>query len=207
MSLSLSIPLSFSLCLSLCLSVSLCLPVCLSLPVCLAVLSEDISFTRGLLSLLFSLHVLYKSPVGLLLELCQDIHSQLGDLDEVRCDAQCYKLSTVLRCTPEHTESTVNVNRNTPTTPSGRKTPSLFCSSSTTGSGGGETVSLLRRQHEDGHHSGGEFDRRLGLARSHAAVRDAECSWSVSVVMPCVCVPPTPSPTAAGPGPGGQGPG
>ncbi|KAL0968448.1 hypothetical protein UPYG_G00266970 [Umbra pygmaea] len=43
---------------------------------------EDIAFTKGLLSLLFSLHVLYKSPVGLLLELCQDIHSQLGDIDQ-----------------------------------------------------------------------------------------------------------------------------
>lgn len=43
---------------------------------------EDIAFTKGLLSLLFGLHVLYKSPVSLLLELCQDIHSQLGDIDE-----------------------------------------------------------------------------------------------------------------------------
>lgn len=45
--------------------------------------SEDSAFSKGLLSLLFSLHVLYKSPVGLLLELCQDIHSQLGDIDQV----------------------------------------------------------------------------------------------------------------------------
>ncbi|XP_060770995.1 Fanconi anemia group I protein isoform X2 [Neoarius graeffei] len=43
---------------------------------------EDISFSKGLLSLLFSLHVLYKSPVSLLWELCQDIHSQLGDIDQ-----------------------------------------------------------------------------------------------------------------------------
>ncbi|KAM9375874.1 Fanconi anemia group I protein [Pholidichthys leucotaenia] len=43
---------------------------------------EDSAFCKGLLSLLFSLHVLYKSPVGLLLELCQDIHSQLGDIDQ-----------------------------------------------------------------------------------------------------------------------------
>ncbi|CAL8359654.1 unnamed protein product [Lota lota] len=43
---------------------------------------EDIAFTKGLLSLLFGLHVLYKSPVSLLLELCQDIHSQVGDIDE-----------------------------------------------------------------------------------------------------------------------------
>ncbi|KAK3558477.1 hypothetical protein QTP86_018127 [Hemibagrus guttatus] len=43
---------------------------------------EDISFNKGLLSLLFSLHVFYKSPVSLLWELCQDIHSQLGDIDQ-----------------------------------------------------------------------------------------------------------------------------
>ncbi|RXN24035.1 Fanconi anemia group I isoform X1 [Labeo rohita] len=43
---------------------------------------EDISLTKGLLSLLFSLHVLYKSPVSLLWEMCQDIHSQLGDIDQ-----------------------------------------------------------------------------------------------------------------------------
>ncbi|KAK5867624.1 hypothetical protein PBY51_012095 [Eleginops maclovinus] len=43
---------------------------------------EDSAFSKGLLSLLFSLHVLYKSPVSLLLELCQDIHSQLGDIDQ-----------------------------------------------------------------------------------------------------------------------------
>uniref|UniRef100_A0A3B4YFJ0 FA complementation group I n=1 Tax=Seriola lalandi dorsalis TaxID=1841481 RepID=A0A3B4YFJ0_SERLL len=44
---------------------------------------EDPAFSKGLLSLLFNLHVLYKSPVSLLLELCQDIHSQLGDIDQV----------------------------------------------------------------------------------------------------------------------------
>ncbi|KAG9281097.1 Fanconi anemia group I protein isoform X1 [Astyanax mexicanus] len=43
---------------------------------------EDIPFSRGLLSLLFSLHVLYKSPVSVLWEMCQDIHSALGDIDE-----------------------------------------------------------------------------------------------------------------------------
>ncbi|KAG7238146.1 hypothetical protein INR49_030209 [Caranx melampygus] len=37
---------------------------------------------QALVSLLFNLHVLYKSPVGLLLELCQDIHSHLGDIDQ-----------------------------------------------------------------------------------------------------------------------------
>ncbi|XP_070686476.1 Fanconi anemia group I protein [Pempheris klunzingeri] len=43
---------------------------------------EDSAFSKGLLSLLFNLHVLYQSPVSLLLELCQDIHSQLGDIDQ-----------------------------------------------------------------------------------------------------------------------------
>uniref|UniRef100_A0A3Q3XBG5 Uncharacterized protein n=1 Tax=Mola mola TaxID=94237 RepID=A0A3Q3XBG5_MOLML len=43
---------------------------------------EDSAFSKGLLSLLFNLHILYKSPVSLLLELCQDIHSQLGDIDQ-----------------------------------------------------------------------------------------------------------------------------
>ncbi|XP_066558133.1 Fanconi anemia group I protein [Amia ocellicauda] len=43
---------------------------------------EDVQFCKGLLSLLFSLHVLYKSPVSVLRELCQDIHSQLGDIDQ-----------------------------------------------------------------------------------------------------------------------------
>ncbi|KAM4734088.1 Fanconi anemia group I protein [Anableps anableps] len=43
---------------------------------------EDSAFCKGLLSLLFSLHVLYKTPASLLLELCQDIHSQLGDIDQ-----------------------------------------------------------------------------------------------------------------------------
>ncbi|KAM6926892.1 Fanconi anemia group I protein [Lycodopsis pacificus] len=42
---------------------------------------EDSAFSKSLLSLLFNLHVLYKSPVSLLLELCKDIHSQLGDID------------------------------------------------------------------------------------------------------------------------------
>ncbi|KAM9533247.1 Fanconi anemia group I protein isoform 1-T1 [Guaruba guarouba] len=43
---------------------------------------EDISCCKGLLSLLFSLHVQYKSPVGLLRELVQDIHACLGDIDQ-----------------------------------------------------------------------------------------------------------------------------
>ncbi|NXW92750.1 FANCI protein, partial [Alopecoenas beccarii] len=43
---------------------------------------EDVTCCKGLLSLLFSLHVLYKSPVGLLRELAQDIHACLGDIDQ-----------------------------------------------------------------------------------------------------------------------------
>ncbi|XP_067411776.1 Fanconi anemia group I protein [Emydura macquarii macquarii] len=43
---------------------------------------EDAPCCKGLLSLLFSLHVLYKSPVSLLRELAQDIHAQLGDIDQ-----------------------------------------------------------------------------------------------------------------------------
>ncbi|XP_041650949.1 Fanconi anemia group I protein [Cheilinus undulatus] len=50
--------------------------------VCKETSFEDSAFSKGLLSLLFSLHGLYKSPVRLLLELCQDIHSQLGDIDQ-----------------------------------------------------------------------------------------------------------------------------
>ncbi|KAK2834377.1 hypothetical protein Q7C36_015078 [Tachysurus vachellii] len=53
-----------------------------TLKICKETSFEDISFSKGLLSLLFSLHVLYKSPVSLLWELCQDIHSQLGDIDQ-----------------------------------------------------------------------------------------------------------------------------
>ncbi|XP_054692889.1 Fanconi anemia group I protein [Grus americana] len=43
---------------------------------------EDIACCRGLLSLLFSVHVLYRSPVSLLRELAQDIHACLGDIDQ-----------------------------------------------------------------------------------------------------------------------------
>ncbi|XP_060892580.1 Fanconi anemia group I protein isoform X1 [Labrus mixtus] len=50
--------------------------------VCKETSFEDPAFSKGLFSLLFSLHILYKSPVSLLLELCQDIHSQLGDIDQ-----------------------------------------------------------------------------------------------------------------------------
>ncbi|XP_052016219.1 Fanconi anemia group I protein isoform X1 [Apodemus sylvaticus] len=43
---------------------------------------EDVSFCKSLMNLFFSLHVLYKSPVTLLRDLSQDIHGQLGDIDQ-----------------------------------------------------------------------------------------------------------------------------
>ncbi|KAG2471095.1 FANCI protein, partial [Polypterus senegalus] len=44
--------------------------------------SQDPLLCKGLLSLMFSLHVLYKSPVSVLREFAQNIHSQLGDIDQ-----------------------------------------------------------------------------------------------------------------------------
>ncbi|XP_064422091.1 Fanconi anemia group I protein [Latimeria chalumnae] len=43
---------------------------------------EDVQFCRSLLTMLFSLQVLHKSPVGLLREFAQDIHGLLGDIDQ-----------------------------------------------------------------------------------------------------------------------------
>ncbi|KAG8516321.1 Fanconi anemia group I protein, partial [Galemys pyrenaicus] len=43
---------------------------------------EDAAYCRGLLSLLFSLHALCKSPAALLRDLSQDLHGQLGDIDQ-----------------------------------------------------------------------------------------------------------------------------
>nr|KAF6399197.1 FA complementation group I [Molossus molossus] len=43
---------------------------------------EDALSCKGMMNLLFSLHVLYKSPVALLRDLSQDIHGHLGDIDE-----------------------------------------------------------------------------------------------------------------------------
>ncbi|XP_008068811.1 Fanconi anemia group I protein isoform X2 [Carlito syrichta] len=43
---------------------------------------EDASFCKSLMNLLFSLHVLYKSPVTLLRDVSQDIHGHLGDIDQ-----------------------------------------------------------------------------------------------------------------------------
>lgn len=43
---------------------------------------EDVQFCKGLMSMLFSLFVLRKSPVSLLQELSRDVHSRLGDIDQ-----------------------------------------------------------------------------------------------------------------------------
>ncbi|XP_048337616.1 Fanconi anemia group I protein [Sphaerodactylus townsendi] len=43
---------------------------------------EDVPCCRGLLTLLFSLHALIKSPVSILRELARDTHAQLGDIDQ-----------------------------------------------------------------------------------------------------------------------------
>ncbi|XP_078283323.1 Fanconi anemia group I protein [Rhinoraja longicauda] len=43
---------------------------------------EDVQFCKGLMSMLFSLYVLRKSPVSLLQELSRDVHSRLGDIDQ-----------------------------------------------------------------------------------------------------------------------------
>ncbi|KAJ7409413.1 Fanconi anemia group I protein [Willisornis vidua] len=52
---------------------------------------EDIACCKGLLSLLFSVHILYKSPVSLLRELAQDIHACLGDIDQdIEVESRCH---------------------------------------------------------------------------------------------------------------------
>jgi len=61
-------------------------------------LLEDPAFSKGLLLLLFNLQVLYKSPVGLLLELCQDIHSQLGDIDQVQRTTEWHQFIPAMYC-------------------------------------------------------------------------------------------------------------
>ncbi|MEE6503754.1 hypothetical protein FKM82_004930 [Ascaphus truei] len=43
---------------------------------------EDVQFCKGLMTLLFSLHALFKSPVSVLRELSQDIHGHVGDIDQ-----------------------------------------------------------------------------------------------------------------------------
>uniref|UniRef100_A0A8D0H2M9 FA complementation group I n=1 Tax=Sphenodon punctatus TaxID=8508 RepID=A0A8D0H2M9_SPHPU len=43
---------------------------------------EDAPCCKGLLTLLFNLHALFKSPVSVLRELARDIHAQLGDIDQ-----------------------------------------------------------------------------------------------------------------------------
>ncbi|XP_038602200.1 Fanconi anemia group I protein [Tachyglossus aculeatus] len=43
---------------------------------------EDAAFCKGLLNLLFNLHSQCRSPVSLLRDLSQDLHGQLGDIDQ-----------------------------------------------------------------------------------------------------------------------------
>ncbi|KAG9489150.1 hypothetical protein GDO78_005250 [Eleutherodactylus coqui] len=43
---------------------------------------EDVQFCKGIMTLLFNMHSLFKSPVSLLRELSQDIHGHLGDIDQ-----------------------------------------------------------------------------------------------------------------------------
>ncbi|XP_061678142.1 Fanconi anemia group I protein isoform X2 [Syngnathoides biaculeatus] len=62
-----------------------------TMKICKETSFEDSALSKGLLSLLFSLHILFKSSASLLLELCQDIHSQLGDIDQdVDVEKQCH---------------------------------------------------------------------------------------------------------------------
>ncbi|XP_051896253.1 Fanconi anemia group I protein isoform X2 [Pristis pectinata] len=52
---------------------------------------EDVQFCKGLMSMMFSLHVLRKSPVSLLQELSRDVHSRLGDIDQdIEIDEQSH---------------------------------------------------------------------------------------------------------------------
>ncbi|XP_035159656.3 Fanconi anemia group I protein isoform X1 [Callithrix jacchus] len=53
-----------------------------TLKICKENSREDALFCKSLMNLLFSLHVLYKSPVTLLRDLSQDIHGHLGDIDQ-----------------------------------------------------------------------------------------------------------------------------
>ncbi|XP_043934143.1 Fanconi anemia group I protein [Protopterus annectens] len=52
-----------------------------TLKICRETTLEDVQFCKGLMSLLFSLLLLQKSPVSVLRELSQDIHGHLGDID------------------------------------------------------------------------------------------------------------------------------
>ncbi|CAI9573697.1 unnamed protein product, partial [Staurois parvus] len=50
--------------------------------VCKETSYEDVQFCKSAMTLLFSMHSLFKSPVSILRELCQDIHGHLGDIDQ-----------------------------------------------------------------------------------------------------------------------------
>ncbi|XP_011605603.1 Fanconi anemia group I protein isoform X1 [Takifugu rubripes] len=59
--------------------------------ICKKTSQEDSAFTKGLLSLFFNLYFALKNPINMLIEFCQDIHSELGDIDpDVEVDKQCH---------------------------------------------------------------------------------------------------------------------
>ncbi|XP_077174007.1 Fanconi anemia group I protein isoform X2 [Paroedura picta] len=53
-----------------------------TMKICKETTLEDAPCCRGLLTLLFSLHALIKNPISILREFAQDIHAQLGDIDQ-----------------------------------------------------------------------------------------------------------------------------
>lgn len=57
---------------------TVCVPMLISFPYL-----EDSAFAKGLLSLFFNLYFALTNPINMLMELCQDIHSELGDIDPV----------------------------------------------------------------------------------------------------------------------------
>lgn len=54
---------------------------------------EDLAFAKGLLSLFFNLYFAMTNPMNMLVELCQDIHSELGDIDPVHTDTAMFLTS------------------------------------------------------------------------------------------------------------------
>lgn len=63
----------------------LAIPVCVLMFIYFPYL-EDSAFAKSLLSLYFNLYFALTNPINMLMELCQDIHSELGDIDPVHTD-------------------------------------------------------------------------------------------------------------------------
>lgn len=63
---------------------------------------EDLAFVKGLLSLFFNLYFALTNPINMLLELCQDIHSELGDIDPVHRHRNVYDIPLILRLARFH---------------------------------------------------------------------------------------------------------